>query len=132
MKSETEGEGFVKEFKVCPACGSKVRFFEEMTTDLRERGLTSPGWGYYLDAKQGVVFDKAKEATLLIGSKMPAFAFCSDICVECGTIYVVKLQRMSAEKSLNVATEPLPPANRAERRRNGGGQNILFNNPLTS
>ena len=131
MELKTEGKEFVREFKVCPACGSSERFFESMVTELRERGLASPGWSYYLDAKQGVVFDKAKEATLLIGSKMPAFAFCSDICVECGTIYVVKLQRMAAEKSLDMPV-PANPPNRAERRRNGSGQNILFNNPLTS
>ena len=131
MKPETEGKEFVKEFKVCPACGSKERFFETLVADLRERGLTSPGWGYYLDAKRGVVFDKTKEAVLLIGSTMPAFAFYSDICVDCGTIYVVKLQKMTAQKSLDVPVPSNLP-NRAERRRNGGGQNILFNNPLMS
>lgn len=123
---------FAREFDKCPSCGSKERFFEDIVRELRQRGLARENWNFYLDMKQGIVSDPIKEASILIGAEIPAYSFATDICSDCGCIYVVKLQRLTVKKSMSFAPAEVQ-LNRAGRRlaeRNG-----LFpfgNNPLQS
>lgn len=121
---------FVKEFPECPSCGSREQFFAGIVRELKERGVVDQGWSFYLDAKQGVVFDPKKEAGLLVGSEVPGYSFATDICANCGCIYVVRLQRMTAKKGI-APVQILP--NRGERRRmEREGVPPVFNNPLLS
>ena len=118
---EKTDTGFSKEFLECPACHSTKRFFETMTKELKERGLAGEDFNFRLDAKRGVVADPKRQASILIGTSLPAFEFATDICENCGTIYVVKLQRLTAHQTLT-PVDRLPP-NRADRRRFEQGRN---------
>jgi len=128
--NEKQGKEFVKEFTKCPACGKNEPFFGKITDELKERGIVDKAFDFRLDAKSGAVMQPQKEASLPIGSEVPGFVFTTDICSNCGCIYVVKLQRTSLKKTL--APVQLKP-NRAERRRMSP-PNITphMNNPLLS
>ena len=52
---------FNKQFTKCPCCGSEDRFLEQLGNELKERGLARKEWGMYMDIRQGVVVDHAKE-----------------------------------------------------------------------
>ncbi len=73
----------------------------------------------YLDVKQGVVVDQAKEAAIPIGSEMPLFNFKTDICMNCGCVYALDITRGSVKKS--ISPQPIQTPNRAQRRRGETG-----------
>jgi len=101
---------FHKDFKSCPACGSTNRFFESMANELKDRGVVRKEWAFYLDIKQGVVMDKVKEQRLIIGSQVPAYTYATDICMDCGCVYAMFIERSNATKSIEPATNmPGPP-----------------------
>ncbi len=105
---------FKKDFNECPVCKSKDRFFEQLGKELKDRKIARPEWTMCLEAKSGVVSDQTKVGALPVGSKLPAFAIKTDVCMECGCIYAIYLERGEATVGLTQAKE-MP--NRAERRR---------------
>lgn len=123
------GKDFQKEFDKCPACGKSEPFFGMITDELKERGIVDKAWNFSLDMKSGPVMQPQKEAALPIGAEVPGYSFATDICSNCGCIYVVKLQRVNLKKTL--APTPLALPNRAERRRmEQQGAPPVFNNPF--
>ena len=104
-------EDFSRQFTKCPCCGSERRFLEQLGEEIRARGLTREEWKFHMDVREGVVIDKVKEASILIGAEVPTFAFMTDICSECGCIYATDITRGNVRK-------PAPQIpNRAQRRR---------------
>jgi len=123
-------KNFSKQFTKCPCCGSESRFLEEMAKELKERGLAREEWSFHYDIRQGAVVDRAKEASMPIGSEVPGFGITTEICVNCGCVYAIDITRIDKKKT--VVPSPQMPPNRAARRRlekEGGG---FFNNPATS
>ena len=90
---------WTKEFNQCPSCGSVERFCKNIATELRERGLARENFNFYYDERTGGAIDQAKANMLIIGSTIPGFHICVDICEDCGTMYVVKLERVEARTS---------------------------------
>ncbi|KKM02249.1 hypothetical protein LCGC14_1786370 [marine sediment metagenome] len=105
---------FKKDFNECPVCKSKDRFFEQLGKELRDRKIARPEWTFCYEAKNGVVSDPTKVASLLVGSKLPAFVIKTDVCMECGTMYAIHLSRGEATVGVTQAQQ-MP--NRADRRR---------------
>ena len=91
-----------KQFTQCPNCGSELRFCETLANELKEKGFARKEWVYGFDFRQGVVTDKTKEAAIPIGASVPSFQIISDICLNCGTIYAVKLLSGTVTKSIAV------------------------------
>ena len=121
----------VKDFEKCPACGSGDQFFGAIVKQLKEEGKVNPDWNFYLDMKQGVVMEPQQAQLLPIGAEMPGYYFATDICANCGNIYVVKLARASVKKAM--AAAPLILPNRADRRRmEREGPPPGYRNPLLS
>lgn len=89
---------FKKEFNSCPNCASTDRFFESISKELRDAGLARPDWFQCYDIKQGVVVDPVMEKSKPIGAKAPAYRIFTDICSQCGTIYVIYMEFGEAEK----------------------------------
>ncbi len=117
---------FTRQFDQCPNCGSTDRFLEQLGKEIKERGLAREEWGMFLDVKQGIVIDQAKEAAIPIGSSLPGFDYKTDICMDCGSIYAVSIARIEVKKS--IAPNPQIPPNRAERRRDLRDQGMFGNN----
>ena len=118
---------WVKAFDKCPACGSTERFFESIVNELKAEGKVEKDWIFSLDAKAGPVANPQKLALAPSGTEFPAYSFRSDICVNCGLIYVVNLERGTGKKAA-----PLIMPNRAERRAMGNFNPLGSNNPLSS
>ena len=114
-------EPITRKFEQCPNCGSDQRFLEVLTNNLKDRGLARPNWSFYFDSRNGVVVDKAKEAAIPIGSKVPSFTIYTDICLDCGTIYAVYLGSGEVTKTI------MPP-----KLSGPGDMPPGFNNPLAS
>ncbi len=110
---EENSKQWVKEFSKCPACGGENRMFEQMGKELKERGLASEDMNFYYDMKNGALANQDMMTRLPIGGELPAFSVAQDICLDCGCIYTVRLERTNAKKGL--APVQLAP-NRAARR----------------
>lgn len=91
-------KGFEKINNECPNCKSDRRFCEQLGNELKERGLARPDWVFSYDVRTGVVVDGAYTQTkILAGATLPGFAIRVDICMDCGTIYVVHMRRLEGE-----------------------------------
>ena len=101
----------VANFDQCPVCGSTKRFGESLANEIRERGLASEDFRFYVTIHQGAVVDKSKERSIPIGSEFPVLIACTDICLDCGTLYAVQLQRDTVKKTLVVPPRPMGPNN---------------------
>ncbi len=90
------------------------RFHEELGKALKGRGLAPPNFKLFLQFKQGVVsLPPQVEARVPIGAEVPAYAYATDICTGCGTIYAVMIQRATAKKEagrpkVDIATLKIP------------------------
>jgi len=115
-------KNFHREFNSCPNCGSTQRFCEQLGEELKEAGMAREEWFFCYDTRQGVVMDKAKQSKLLIGSTLPGFIIHTDICMDCGTIYVTFTARLDGKAT---------PAHLPKPRPDGFG-NLPFNNPQAS
>lgn len=98
---------WIKEFTQCPNCGSEERFCNNIALELKERGLARENFNFYYDERVGGAIDQAKAPMLIIGSTIPGFHICVDVCEDCGTMYVVKLERIEAKAM------PAPPGGKA-------------------
>lgn len=97
-------KNFRVEFNQCPNCGSSRRFCEKLGEELKERRMARPDWTFNYDVKTGIVMDKVIQAKVLTGTSLPGFLIHADICMDCGTIYAVRLARLEGE----VRPQPLP------------------------
>ena len=133
MEEEAKSNQWVREFTKCPACGGENKMFEQMGKEIIERGLSKEDMKFYYDMKSNALANQDILNKLPIGSEIPAFAIATDICLDCGCIYAVRLERTNAKKGL--APVQFRP-NRAQRRAGmGGGQGFHLpplNNPLLS
>lgn len=101
---------FEKEYG-CPVCkANRSGFFDQISRELQIRGVVRKGWSMALESKHGAVLDEARLAVLPIGTELPAFAFQTDICIECGSVYVRKLRRFTIRWGIDIKKEGKLPA----------------------
>jgi len=89
-----------KQFNQCPNCGSEQRFCETLANELKEKGFAREEWTFSYETRQGAVVDKAKEADIPLGSDVPAFSITTDICLDCGTFYAIRLNSGTVTKQM--------------------------------
>ncbi len=109
----------VKTFEKCPACGSTNQFFADIVKHMKEEGLVKDEWDFCYDQRTGPVANEQMLKTLPAGTKVPSYFFKTDICSDCGCIYVTKLIEGIAEKRPQIILPTNIPMNRAQRRRGG-------------
>ena len=121
------GKHSLKTFEKCPACGSEERLIEGIGKELKAKGLIDLNWNPCMQAIAGVVLKQEDWSALPIGVEVPGYVCETDVCIDCGLIYVVKLERKSVKKPSQILIPGAPP-NRAERRAMGNlnplGKNI--------
>ncbi len=115
---------FHRTFTKCPCCGSEDRFLEQLSNELKERGIAGENWSMGYDVRQGIVVDKTKEAAIPIGSEVPGYGIMTDICMDCGCVYAIDLTRNDVKKTI-APTQMMPP-NRADRRRDERAGKLPF------
>ena len=87
----------VAEFNQCPNCGSERRFAKSIADELIEKGLMGKdlNWGLHLIG--GPIYDQRKIPTMLVGVSTAPVALASvDVCLDCGTIYAIRLEKGEA------------------------------------
>ena len=88
---------FAKDFKQCPNCGSDQRFMEQLGQELKDRKLAGEETNIYFSQASGTLMDGRKAAFMPIGIMLPGFQVATDICMDCGTIYAVRMVRLESK-----------------------------------
>lgn len=94
----------IAEFDKCPVCGSTRRFADSVAAEQKEKGLMGQDlpvgvWEFY-----GPLFDPRMASKMLVGATVPGIRVTIDACLDCGTIYAIRLTR--EEISLQAAKGP--------------------------
>lgn len=97
------------EFDKCPNCGSKERLVGGLAEKEKKKGNMRKDLNFYAYIIPGVVKDPQREHQLLIGTSLPAYKICLDVCLQCGTIYTAKIEIGEATKQLRQPLEPKKP-----------------------
>lgn len=98
------------EFDSCPNCGSKERLAGKLAEEAKKKGQMRKDLNFYANIRMGVVKDPQMEHKLLIGSSVPAYGIFWDVCLQCGTMYAVKVEIGEAVKGLKPPPQQkLPP-----------------------
>ena len=102
MESDNMEVDVSREFKHCPNCGSDRRFFERLGKQLKDLGYARPEWEFCLDLKGGPVCDDKMISKIPYGAELPGYAFKTDICENCGTVYANMILETVAVKQMNL------------------------------
>lgn len=96
----------IAEFDKCPVCGSTRRFAEEVAQEQKEKGLMGEGLKFGIYQMAGPILDPSKVNQMLVGTKIPTISALVDVCLDCGTIYAVRLERGEVPLRAVVAQPP--------------------------
>ena len=96
-------EQIIAEFDKCPVCGSSKRFAEMVAEEQREKGLLGEGLKYGIYQVGGPILDPGKVGQMLVGAMVPAITALLDVCLDCGTVYAVRLERSEVSLRMVVA-----------------------------
>ena len=103
----------VAEFKKCPVCGSNRGFMKKLAKEVKKKGWMREDMAWWLQILEGVVIEMtpAMETKIPMGSVLPAYKVCLEVCLGCGCIYAGKIMRGEAVKGLRPPTKKgiLPP-----------------------
>lgn len=83
----------IAEYDKCPVCGSTRRFAEEVAQEQREKGLMGEGLKFGIYQMAGPILDPSKVNQMLVGTKIPTVSALVDVCLDCGCLYAVRLER---------------------------------------
>jgi hypothetical protein len=96
----------IAEFDKCPACGSTRRFAESVAAEQKEKGLMGQDLPVGVWEFAGPLFDPRMINKMLVGSKVPTIRVTIDACLDCGTIYAVRVERGEVPLRAVVAQPP--------------------------
>jgi len=106
-----EPQGIIARFDTCPNCGSTRRLAGSVAEEENERlGKTDDPIVYGLYQMSGAIIVQSRQKHLIHGMKAPIVIAVTDVCLDCGTLYAVQLQR-------GEATAGLPPQKQGPPRR---------------
>ena len=97
----------IAEFDACPVCGSTDRFAGGVAEKQREKGLVGKGLKFGIYQMAGPIIDPNKITQVLVGTKVPTVSALLDVCMKCGCLYAVRLER--GEATLRGTLAPPPP-----------------------
>ncbi len=99
----------IAEFDKCPVCGSPERFAETLAKEAKEKGHMAPDYEYYTNVIQGPVRQASWENKIPFGATITALWAGTDICMNCGTMYGLKLIKGFAHKPAIPPGGEVPP-----------------------
>lgn len=97
-----ENQPRVIEFKKCPVCGSENRYCESLGNQEKTRGHMRKEINFCLQVIEGICLDKGTEPRLPMGTTLPAYHVTTDICSDCGTIYVTQITEVQVMKQPSI------------------------------
>ena len=99
----------IAEFDCCPQCGSTRRLAEEVAEEQREKGMMGKGLKYGLHQLGGPILDPRRVNKMLVGTKVPTATALLDVCLDCGNVYAVRLERGEVPLKGIIAQPGQPP-----------------------
>lgn len=102
----TNKQRIIAEFDSCPHCGSTRRLAGEVAQEQVEKGQMDKGLKYGLHQLGGPILDPRKVNQMLVGTKVPTVSALLDVCLDCGTIYAVRLEKGEVPLKAVVAKPP--------------------------
>ena len=85
--------GMIAEFNRCPACGCNRRFAMSVAAEQQEKGLIRDSLGYSLQQMGGLIIDRQMVNAENVGVPVPVVRGLIDVCLNCGNVYAVRLER---------------------------------------
>ncbi len=89
-------------FDKCPVCSSKERYCESLGNQEKSRGHMRKDMNFCFQVIEGICIDKGIEATLPMGTTLPSYHVATDICSDCGTLYVTQIVEDKVMKQPNI------------------------------
>ncbi|MFW6125491.1 MAG: hypothetical protein ACOC58_00135 [Chloroflexota bacterium] len=83
----------IAKFDKCPSCGSTRRLAGDVADEEREKGRMDPELRYGLYEMGGPIVDPRKANEMLVGSMVPVVRAVVDVCLDCGMVYTITLER---------------------------------------
>lgn len=96
----------VKEFKKCPACGSKRRFAERLGKEAKKLQRIPEGVIVPLQCVGKRIIEKQLEAAVPVGGRIRAMRVFLDVCESCGCYYAVQIEQSWATKRFELMRPP--------------------------
>ncbi len=93
MNNDKQKPRIVAEFVKCPVCGSTKRFADSVAAEERAKGLMGDDVPAGVWEFAGPIFDPRRVDKMLVGSMVPGIRVVTDVCLDCGTMYAVRLIR---------------------------------------
>jgi len=87
----------------------KEKFAETLAKEAREKGHMAPEYEFYATLLQGPVRQVSWEPKIPYGSAIVALWAGLDICLDCGTMFGLKLIKGIAKKPATMPEEKKPP-----------------------
>lgn len=76
----------------CPVCKADDRLGEWLSKKVKKRGLMREDLFWFPSKIEAVVRDRAKDAKVPIGAKLPSVILFVDMCRQCGNFYVPRAE----------------------------------------
>lgn len=92
----------VIKFEKCPVCKSKKRYCESLATKEKAKGHMREELNFHFQVIEGHCKDPGMEASLPMGTILPAYQVAIDICSDCGTLYVTHIIEGQVIKQPNI------------------------------
>ncbi len=83
----------IARFAKCPDCGSTDWMMKRLGKELKEQGLIGENMEVGVFEVGGPIIDPAKVSQMLSVSTRPAMYALRDICIGCGRLITVKIER---------------------------------------
>ncbi|MFH1484922.1 MAG: hypothetical protein ABIH46_02530 [Chloroflexota bacterium] len=90
----SEDEHRVWTFPKCPCCGSKQRMAENVGKQEQKKGRVGEDFHPVLHQETTLIFDPRR--TLIGPTRVPALLAHYDVCLECGCLYCIRVERGDA------------------------------------
>ncbi len=100
-----EADLYPKIYNCCPVCRSKLRFFEELSAEAKVNGAALANFQMSLNVAEGACADKRIANNLKPGTPVATFMVKTDVCLNCGCVYAVFVNKRVAKVSLPTATK---------------------------
>lgn len=95
MTEQPEGPVF---YDRCRACGSDKLLGQGLADEMIERGIVPATFRFSLQNYEGLPLDEAAMQRLPFGASVPGIKAVADACGECGTLRVIRYERLSMSK----------------------------------
>ena len=108
-------------FNVCPNCGSPRRIIEEeVNVEIGAKHL-AVGSRVPAMVSQSVLADPNNKSALIAKRPVPVMIGYFDVCVECGTLYCVEMNKMTAMLDPQIRQGPGQPGQPGQPGGDGAG-----------